>query len=256
MNKKVIVVSLLAALLVPATNGFAQGGKIVKNLNKLNSPKLRIVTQDVDRLAPRVSGVYIPAGTTIGALERKIAFTAQKAGVKLDKKDVRVIASHPKALRQFQVQTGMAIFEGRPLPYKKGIEVLQANQEKFADARANGEYEEKWTQFIEESDFVPFREGKSYGNPNDLANDVYNFYTKHINTENLPRVRENYVSDLEGIICEIPVDGLNIAGYFGIVHEVTPSEYVVIHYNNGSSHLVHRTQFGGNARMTIYRVIK
>ncbi len=33
MNKKIIVISLLAALLVPATQGFAQKVQIIKKLN-------------------------------------------------------------------------------------------------------------------------------------------------------------------------------------------------------------------------------
>ncbi len=234
MNKKVIVVSLLAVLLAPATQGFAQKFPV----KKLNLAQVeRAVTQNVYRLAPRVPGVYIPAGTTVGALGRKIALTAQKAGVKLDEKEVRVIASHPEALRQFQVQTGMAIFEGRPLPYEQGLKVLQAHQEKFATARANGEYEETWAKFIEERGYVDFSEGKSYGNMPDLATDVYNFTIKHIGVKNLPRVRMMDAPEMEGVVCEIPVNGLDITTPNGKI-DVTPDKYVVIHFNGGRSQLV------------------
>ena len=251
MNKKVIVVSLLAALLAPATQGFAQKAQIIK---KLNPAKLeRMVTQSTARLAPRVPGVYIPAGTTVAALERQVALTAQKAGIKLDEKDVRVIAYNPERLRQFQAQAGMPIFEGRPLPYKQGMKVLQANQEKFAQARANGEYENAWAEFIEERGYVDFAEGKSYGEMPALATDVYNFTVKHIGVENLPRVRMMNVPDMEGVVCEIPVNGLDITTPNGTI-DVNPDKYVVIHYNNGRSLVIYRND--GLFESDGYRVIK
>ena len=88
MNKKVVVVGLLAVLLAPATNGFAGGGKVVKNLGKLNPAKLErmVRPQSAKNLVPHVPGVYIPAGTTIDALERKITTIAQNACIKLDEK--------------------------------------------------------------------------------------------------------------------------------------------------------------------------
>ncbi len=251
MNKKVIVVSLLAALLAPATQGFAQKAQIVK---KLNPAKLeRMVTQSTARLAPRVPGVYIPAGTTVGALERQVALTAQKANISLDEKDVHEIATHPEALQQFQVQTGMPIFKGRPLPYKQGMKVLQANQEKFATARANGEYEQAWAEFIEERGYVDFAEGKSYGDMPALATDVYNFTVKHIGVENLPRVRITNEPDMDGVVCEIPVNGLDITTPNTTI-DVNPDKYVVIHFDSGRSQLIPRNC--SLFESTGYRVVK
>ena len=96
MNKQVLVVSLLVALLIPATNGFAQG-KIVKNLNTLNSAQLEpMIAQSAKNLVPHVPGVYIPAGTTMGALERQMVLAAKRANTPLSKAEIHIIASNIK----------------------------------------------------------------------------------------------------------------------------------------------------------------
>ncbi len=246
-----ILVSLLTVLLVSATNVFAQKRQIIKNLN---STKLeRLLARSTYRVAPRVPGVYIPAGTPVYALERKIALTAQKAGVKLDEKEIHVIASLPEALQQFQVQTGMAIFQGRPLPKEKSLKALQANQKKFATARANGEYEQAWAQFVDEYGKMPFAQGKSYRSQDDIAKDIYNFYVKHIGTENLPRVRLEDIPDFEAVVCEIPVNGLSLIRPrpFEDEIELSAEEFVVVRSDNGRATLMSR-----DALNMIYRVIK
>ncbi len=269
MNKKIIVTSLLAALLIPATNGFAQKVKMPK---KLNSTALeRSVNQSVERFV-RVPGVYIPSYTTARVLEKKVALTAQKAHIKLAEGEARVIAQNPERLRQFQAQAGMPIFEGRPLPYKQGIKVLQANQEKFAQARANGEYEEAWENFqaekkaklakyyeegTNEEEFYAqggdfFQQGKRYADQEAIAIDVYNFYVKHIGIENLPRVRMEGVPEFEAVVCEIPVDGLHYIAPrpMDTRVDVSPEKFVVIHSSNRTT-----VMYRGTLE-DIYRVIK
>ena len=254
MNK-VTLVSLLAVLLVPATNGFAQKGisQVAKNLNPVKLE--RAIAKSTMRLAPKVPGVYIPAGTTMGTLESRIALIAKKANIQLDKVQISIISNDPQILRQFQEQAGIPLFEeGHPLPYKEGIQVLQANQEKFAAARANGEYEEAWAKFIEERGYVDFAKGKSYGAPKDVAADVYNFYVRHIGTENLPRVQMEDLPEFEAVVCEIPVDGL----YFIAPRpmdtqvDVSPEKFVVIHsLYSGKNTLMYRDSFED-----MYRVIQ
>ena len=148
----------------------------------------------------------------------------------------------------------MPLFEeSRPLSYEEGIKVLQANQKKFATARANDEYEKAWAKFIEEREPIPFNKGKAYGTFEDIANDVYNFYVQHIGTENLPRVRFNYTTDLEGIVCEIPVNGLKIVSITGnYENAIVTDKFVVIHYNNG----VNNFFFDRNKKMNDFFVIQ
>ena len=97
MNKQIIAVGLLAALLAPATQGFAQKVPI----KKIKPVKVtRTVTQSVERLVPRVPGVYIPAGTLAYSLENKVASVAKKANIHLTSSEINIIASNPERLRQ------------------------------------------------------------------------------------------------------------------------------------------------------------
>ena len=257
MNKAVIV-GLVAILLASTTNGFAQKRQIAKSLSKAKASSMPIPREY--RLARRVPGVYIPAGTTIGTLESKIMQTAQQAALKMDAPQASMIAASPERLAQFQAELGHPIFEGRPLPYKKGLAVLKANQEKFAAARANNEYEAAWEQFINERGYVDFHKGKSYGAPEDIANDVYNFYVKHIGTENLPRVRMVGVPEMEGVVCEIPVNGLSFVAPppMDQVVDVPADVFVVLRTNSGRAQVLHRSQldFEENGQNVGYYVLK
>ncbi len=231
-----------------------------------------MVTWRTTRLAPRVPGVYIPVGTTAYALERRVALTAQKVGIKLDEKDVRAIASHPEALQQFQVQTGMAIFDGRPLPYKEGMKVLQANQEKFAAARANGEYEIAWGAFHRtkweaglwvnnDSEYMNTLDidGKFYLEYKDISDDVYAFYKfNDMSLEGLPRVRAVSETNLEGIVLEIPVNGLSVTPNRSTQIDIPAEKFIVIHYDNGINVIVERQLLVAqeDGQKVAYRVIK
>ena len=145
MNKQVIIAGLLAMLLVPASNGFAGGGKskIVKNLNKFNSATLEhAVTQGIERSASSVHAVGLSSKLVAPAHLSPVRPTTPTLGVER----VQKAANLAEKMAVFQ-QTGIPIFEGRPLPVKQGLKVLQTNQEKFAAARANREYEEAWARY-------------------------------------------------------------------------------------------------------------
>ena len=259
MNKQVITVGLLAVLLASATQGFAQKLPV----KKLNPAQVeRVVTQNISRLAPRVPGVYIPAGTTVYALEEKIAQVAQKANIKLTENDAYFIATHPEALRQFQVQTNMAVFEGRPLPVQEGLKVLKANQENFAQARANGEYETAWEAFMQKKEaqdtdnFILSGKDKTYIDTYELADDVYNFYKfNNMDLTNCPRVRSTWTQH-ENIVLEIPVNGLKFLPSRNEVASIDPTKYVVMH-GDERNFIVHREMFEKDTEGYVtYRVIQ
>ena len=239
MYKTAIAVTV-SILLTPTVSCLAQQTPFIKSLN---AAKLeRVITKNANLLAPKISGVYIPAGTTYQSLENKISRIATQAGFNLNARDIRIVAHKPQLLRQFQTEVGKPIFEGRTLPFEKGLKVLQENQEKFATSRANREYEDAWIEFIsEQGRATPAHGSKSYLTIEDLAEDVYDFYVKYIGVKELPRLRMDDHTDLEGVVCEIPVRGLNIYVYKNRRIDVSPDKIVVVHLDDGSSHLSTRS---------------
>lgn len=266
MNKNILA-GALALSLIPATNGFAQKIKIPK---RVNPAKLeRTVNQQVSRLVPqttaRLSGVYIPAGTTFDVLERKVVAVAQKANIKLNRTEVSAIASDPQRLAQFQEKAGIPLFEGRPLPYKEGLKVLNANQEKFTQARATGKYETAWTNYIKENLPAPLNKGiisekimNAVRANSAYVNAIYDFYVKYIGTENLPRVRQVGFAHNKYVVCEIPVDGLKYIDLFGNPADIVPNDVVVLGNANGPSRFIYRDELFSNDPLNIrsYRIIK
>lgn len=239
MNKKVLVGILLTALLLPATNGFAQG-KFVKNLNKLNSAKLeRMITQSSKNLVPHVPGVYIPAGTTMEALERQMVLAAKRANTPLSKAEIHIIASNPTLLHEFQGEIGSPIFS------PGSSSVLKANQEKFALARANGDYEKAWGNFATENKLVYDTIGRMvrYYSIGLLATDVFLFSSSHIGLKNLPRVKKIADPQLEGVVCEIPIDELFVVRPDSFSDDtISADNSVVLRYDNGEIDLIDRSE--------------
>lgn len=250
--KKYLLPILTATLCLTATSAFAQTKQFIKGLNLA---KIERVLPKGSGLAPRIPGVYIPAGTNWVALERKVATVAQTAGFNLNARDARVIAYNPALLRQFEQEVGHPVFEGRPLPIEEGRSLLRKNQANFAKARANNEYEAKWEEFIKENDENPLRAGKLYKN-DDIGQDVYNFYVKYIGVKDLPRVRDVENTYLEGVVCEIPVRGLTLVTLDHRVFNVLPELFAVVRFDDGSAQVVYRRSLEFADEIVGYRVIK
>ena len=211
-------------------------------------------------------GFHVPPGTTfMRALENKVAYVAQKKNLNLSRRDVRLVAHNPELLFKLNEETEQAIFKTPLLSYREGLTILKANQAKFAIARNNNTYEKIWAEFIKTKEQErPVFDEKYYdgfGGTQDVAHDIYAFYVKHIGLEGLPRVRLMDISEQEGVVLEIPVNGLVCTSSTSLTHccvHILPEKFVVIGYSNGQSELVSRSllEMEENERVCVYRVIK
>ena len=158
------------------------------------------------------------------------------------------------------------------MPYKEGIQVLKVNEEIFAAARANREYEIVWEAFHRKKWDLDKRansnkhattldiEGKAYLEKQDIADDVYNFYGFFdVHIEKFPHVRMVGTNDAEGVVLEIPVDGLSLNPTRDVQIDIPAEKFVIIHYENGMNQIIprrllvskeYKQQFGS------FRVIK
>jgi len=244
--KKLIIAVLIGTSCLSVTNAFAQKGRFLKTLREVRTNTVIPRNMYDPRLVPHVPGVYIPAHTVFSNLQDKIATVAQTAAFKLEEEDAYLIAHDPLLLQQFQEDVH-PVFEGHPLPEQQSIAILRENQAKFAQARANNEYEDAWIKFVKRRQANPARHksldslikwrsripindnSKLYELRNDLkayesemGEDVYDFYVEHIGLEGLPRVRALNIPSIEGVVLEIPVNGLKIVhndGSFGYLPE-------------------------------------
>ena len=244
--KKAVIGTLVAAFILSGTQAFAQG-KIVKNLSKLNSAQLeRMIARSSKNLVPHVPGVYIPAGTTMGTLERQMVLAAKRANTLLSKAEIHIIASNPTLLNKFQSEIGSPIFRSLP------SSALKINQEKFALARANGDYEEVWANFAEKSELAQDIIGRSvrYYSMGLLATDVSLFSVEHIGLKNLPRVKKIADPQLEGVVCEIPVDELFVVRPDSLSDDkISADNFVVLRYDNGEIDLIDRGELEKSFRV-------
>ena len=268
MNKKLIMTSTLVSVCLLLSSGaFAQniGEAIVKGVKNAKTVATKGFTEVKGKYSPnsvvtsRQMGVYVPKYTTFGNVVERVSFRQQQAkAAKMLFTVPENIASTPIALQELERRTG-PLFK-RPLPQNQGTAILKKNQAKFAEARANGTYEEAWNAFMqkkEADDVVEFilngRE-KIYTDPEVLANDVVNFYkSNNIDLSNMPRVRMQYVPEIEGTVLELPVDGFSLLRPRpdDDLHAIPAEKFVVILHEGGRNQL----EFRGNLQ-NLYRVVK
>ena len=230
MNK-VTLVSLLAVLLVSATNGFAQSNILSKinpaeaeaSIAKGVEASVARETSYLTSLAPKVSGVYIPTGTTQAALESRVLLAAQRVKLPLSLSQAQKIAGNPEMLRKFQHEIQSPLFDKKVLTTnsEEGAKILHDNQAKIMEIRTNGEYENLWAEMPKD---------KMFQRPSELAHYIYFFYVKHGLSKDLPRVRMLSLQQEgaleEGIICELPVNGLK-AMFRNRPVDITAEQFVV-----------------------------
>ena len=240
MNKKILL-SLLAILLFWATNGFAQKVPTSRKLFTKTDFKKGIHPQN---LVPEIPGVYIPPGTTIRKLEHRIndiilhnsvAFVRERSAHK--------IARDPKQLFKLQLKMGQPIFKRPLLSNEEAQQALLANQIQFANARANNKYEKDWEKFIDEREGTPSK-GKFYTDASAVALDVYNFHVQKGTIEKFPRVRT--ATNAEGVLCEIPVNGLTLISDDNKTTDICPDNFVVIRMDGGFAKIEYRPNLYSN----------
>ena len=143
-------------------------------------------------------------------------------------------------MHEFQGEIGKPIFEQLP------PSPLKANQEKFALAHAKGDYKEAWANFTDTSKLIRDMDAKPVGYMVH-ALDVFSFSSKHIGLENLPHVKMIAEPQLEGVVCEIPID--NVVMLRVPDDQVVKGDFVVLGYNNGNIDLIDRSELEKSFRV-------
>ena len=125
MNKKILL-SLLVILLFGATNGSAQ--KVPFGRQPFTQAGFK-AHKHPKNLAPQIEGVYIPPGTTMQALERRIkGLILLNPSLRIPQGAAHKIAYDPKRLRKFQQKLNHPIFGNYPLTHKSEPQTLPENQ--------------------------------------------------------------------------------------------------------------------------------
>ena len=287
--KKILVGSVVTLLVAFGSDALAQKKDLIKGGIRAVTTTPKVSVSRAQQLVPAMRGVYIPAGTTWATLEREIERTAHAAGMEVN---ARMLAANPVKLHQFEIDAGRRIFGSPAMPYEQGLNVLRENQARFAQARANGEYDAAWEEFLVEKhaklEFYRqnpdeinmeefYKEGfdskqiksyqqgldtKIYSDVENLAIDVYNFHVRKLHTEAVPQVRLTYGNLLPEGVYEIPVNGLSILIRNslvdkGIVKGIPAEEFVVLVDPMGRSHLVQRgeLEWAEGGEPVIYEVV-
>lgn len=234
-------IGLLTIVLISATYGTAQKIAFSKQLFVATGFKTQRHPKSLVREIP---GVYIPPGTTLHALERQVfRILSENPALNIKPTEAhRIVYNHPnKRLNKLQVLLGKPLFGARPLSYKEGMEVLHNSQAQFATARTHNTYETAWEELITQHRSSSLNGGKSYLNEEDLALDVYYFHSKYLKGTSFHKIKIiSTSSQEEGVVCEIPVNGLTVYDDSNAPISISPEHFVVIHMDNGTTQLVAR----------------
>ena len=263
MNKKETLIGILVMFLLVSTakDLFAQKKpvQLVRLVRKLASGTL--VTPAPRQPVGRVKGIYLPKNLTNRQLEYKIELLSAQAKLNFTKNDIQHIAYDHELLRMFQSQIG-PIFKGRPLPQKRGRNVVEKYFNDFEEARTKGTYEEAWAAFMEQQYPEQWHShqkayidtGVGLDSSDRLARHIYDFHVQYFGAENLLRVRSISDPSLEAVLCAIPVNGFTLTSFVGEEegHPLGEEYQFVIHYNIGQTQLSSYE----SALDTDFRVIK
>lgn len=252
--KKWLIGSLLICLVLPGINVSAQVKGVAKALTKSNEIEhatARAVAR-AHQLVPLIPEYsppyYIPESYPVKVEVTHIDKTVKAAALA---NQLLSVDEEFRAAELFSVPESDT-FDIPALSYEEGLSVLHESQAKFAQARANGEYESAWKEFqaTKKEKLVPyygnldtdmkefyalggdmFQKGKVYTDPTAMAIDIYNFHMQKLNTQQVPQVKNRWGdTDSQGVY-EIPVDGLQLLVYDraeNIIKDISPENFVVL----------------------------
>ena len=189
MNK-IIKSSLLAVLFACAPAAFAQWGNNLVKTGLEGGLERNFLRQVETKVLQNSASAA--AGKELGGAAARAAQHATAPAALNAVSSVGMLGKEPTGVGRVVLAASS----------REGLKILRDNQNKFAIRRARNTYETAWSEMPKD---------KVFENQHALAAAVYSFYTKNnpVNISELPRART--LSGREGVIYELPVNGLKLA---------------------------------------------